>query len=75
MGQFAVQPRERADLGFELGALAAEFLRALGLVPEFGLFEFALDFGQALLLGVEVKDTPVRPGNARPDRAACGTGD
>jgi hypothetical protein len=71
MGQFAVQPRERADLGFELGALAAEFLRALGLVPEFGLFEFALDFGQALLLGVEVKDTPVRPGNGRADRAAC----
>lgn len=66
-----MQPRERADLGFEFSALAAKFLRALGLVPELGLFEFALDFGQTLLLGVEVKDTPVRPGTGRADRAAC----
>ncbi|GAB4506984.1 MAG: hypothetical protein Tsb0026_00440 [Sulfuricaulis sp.] len=71
MGQFGVQPRERADLGLQFGALAAKFLRALGFVPEFGLFEFALDFGQTLLLGVEVKDTPVRPGTGRADRAAC----
>ena len=71
MSELGVQPRERADLGLELGALAAEFLRALGIVPEFGLFEFALDFGQALLLGIEVKDTPVRPGSGRADRAAC----
>ncbi|BAV33608.1 hypothetical protein SCL_1296 [Sulfuricaulis limicola] len=71
MGEFGVQARERADLGFKFGALAAKFLRALGLVPEFGLFEFALDFGQALLLGIEVKDTPVRPGTGRADRAAC----
>jgi hypothetical protein len=71
MGQFGVQPRERADLGLELGALAAEFLRTLGVVPELGLLELALDFGQAVLLGVEVKDTPVRPGTGRADRAAC----
>ncbi len=71
MGELGVQPRERTDLGLELGALAAEFLRALGIVPEFGLFEFALDFGQAMLLGIEVKDTPVRPGTGRADRAAC----
>ena len=51
--------------------LAAEFLRALRVVPEFGLFELALNFGQAMLLGVEVKDTPVRPGTGRADRAAC----
>ena len=71
MGQFGVQPRERADLGLKLGALAAEFLGALGLAPEFGLFEFPLDLGQTLLLGVEVKDTPVRPGTGRADRGAC----
>jgi hypothetical protein len=71
MGQFGVQPYEGADFGFEFGALAAEFLRALGVVPEFGLFEFALDFRQALLLGIEVKDTPVRPGTGRADRATC----
>jgi hypothetical protein len=71
MGQFGVQPRERADLGFQFGAFAAEILGALGIVPEFGLFELALDLGQAVLLGVEVKDTPVRPGTGRADRAAC----
>lgn len=71
MGQFGVQARERADFGFQLGAFAAKFLRALGIVPEFRLFEFALDFGQALQLGVEVKDTPVRPGTGRADRATC----
>jgi hypothetical protein len=70
MGQLGVQPRKCTDLGFEFGALAAEFLRALGLVPELWLFEFALDFGQALLLGIKVKDTPVRPGTGRADRAA-----
>jgi hypothetical protein len=75
MGQFGVQPRERADFRLELGALAAELLRTLGVVPELGLLELALDFGQAVLLGVEVKDTPVRPGTGRADRAACGTGD
>lgn len=71
MGEFGVQPRKCADFGLEFGALAAELLRALGLVPEFGLFEFALDFGQTLLLGIEVKDTPVRPGIGRADRATC----
>jgi hypothetical protein len=74
MGQLGVQPRKCTDLGLEFGAFTAELLRALRIVPEFGLFEFALDFGQALLLGVEVKDTPVRPGTGRADRAACGTG-
>ena len=71
MGEFGAQSRERADFGFQFGAFAAEFLRALGIVPEFGLFEFALDFGQALLLGIEVKDTPVRPGNGPEGRGVC----
>ena len=71
MGELGVQSRERADFGFQFGTFAAKFLRALGFVPEFGLFEFALDFSQTLLLGIEVKDTPVRPGTGRADRAAC----
>ncbi len=69
MGQLGVQPREGADLGFELGTFAPKFLRALGVVPEFRLFQLALDFDQAMLLGVEVKDTPVRPGSGRGGRA------
>ena len=71
MGKFGVQARECTDFGFKFGAFAAKFLRALGLIPQFGLLEFALDFRQALLLGVEVKDTPVRPETGRADRAAC----
>ena len=71
MSEFGVQACERTDFGFEFGALAAEFLRALGIIPELWLFQFALDLGQTLLLGIEVKDTPVRPGTGRADRAAC----
>jgi hypothetical protein len=33
---------------FKLGALLAESLRALRLIPDVGLLEFALDLGQAL---------------------------
>lgn len=71
MGEFGVQSREDADFGFEFGAFASEFLRALWIIPELGLFELALDFGQALLFGIEVKDTPVRPWTGRADRAIC----
>ena len=38
--------------------LLAEGLGTLGLVPYIGLFEFALDFGQAFSLALIVKDTP-----------------
>ena len=34
-------------------------LRALGIVPDVGRFEFALNFDQTFGLGIEVKDTPV----------------
>lgn len=71
MGELGMQPRERADLGFELGALASQLLGTLGIAPDFGLFELALDFYQALLLGFEVKDTPVRPVTGRADRLTC----
>jgi hypothetical protein len=33
-------------------------LRALGVVPDIGVFKFTGDFFQTLLLGVEVKETP-----------------
>jgi len=42
---------------FQAGALLAESLCAIGLVPDVGLFEFALDLGQAFGLVVVVKDT------------------
>ena len=36
----------------------AQRLRAIRLVPDVRLLQFALDFGQAFLAGIEVKDTP-----------------
>jgi hypothetical protein len=56
----ARQPVEAADDAFELRALAPELLRPLGRCPDAGLFEFARDFLQALVLVVVIKDTPSR---------------
>jgi hypothetical protein len=38
--------------------LAAQRLRAFGVVPDIGVFQFAVDFFQTLDLGVVVKETP-----------------
>jgi prepilin-type processing-associated H-X9-DG protein len=40
------------------GALAAQFLGVLGLVPDGGVFQLAVDFDQTLMLLIVVKDTP-----------------
>ena len=50
-----------ADAGdglVERGAFAAQGLRTLGVVPDIGILELALDFLQALDPGVVVKETP-----------------
>jgi hypothetical protein len=39
-------------------ALLVQSLRALGIAPDIRILEFAGDFLQALLLALEVKDTP-----------------
>ena len=36
----------------------ANFLCALGVVPQIGIFDFAIDFFEASFLAVDVKDTP-----------------
>jgi hypothetical protein len=41
-----------------LGALLAEVLGNLGLVPDLRVLQFLEDFGQPFLFGFEVKDTP-----------------
>jgi len=46
------------DGAIERDALLAQRLRAGGIVPDVGRFEFALDFDQAFGAGIEVKDTP-----------------
>jgi hypothetical protein len=42
----------------ERGALAAQGLRALGVVPDVGAFQLPVYFFQTFDLVVEVKDTP-----------------
>jgi hypothetical protein len=42
---------------FEFGALPAEFLGALRVIPDSGLLEFAVYFLQPLVLIVVIKDT------------------
>jgi len=54
IGQFA----DAVDGLVEQRALAAQRLRAFGLVPDIGVFQLAVDFFQTLTLGVVVKDTP-----------------
>lgn len=46
-------------------ALAAQFLGVFGLVPDVRVFEFAVDFDQALMLLIVVKDTPEWTRSAR----------
>jgi len=48
MRQLGGEARQRADLGFQARAFLAEFLGALRLVPDIGLFELALNFDQAM---------------------------
>jgi hypothetical protein len=50
----AVEP---ADQRVELGALLAERLRLLGLLPDLRILELARDLYQPLVLAVVVKDT------------------
>ena len=46
------------DYLLQRGALAAQGLRALGVVPDVGAFQLPVYFLEAFDLLVEVKDTP-----------------
>jgi hypothetical protein len=56
---------------FEFCALAAEFLRAFGVVPDAGLLEFASYFLEAFVLLIVIKDTPSRSRFAPRDLLWC----
>ena len=60
IAQAALEVIQAADDLFEFGALLAEFLRALRVVPNARLLEFAGYFLQALVLVVVIKDTSSR---------------
>jgi hypothetical protein len=44
---------------FESRTLLPERLRSIRFIPDIGLLEFALNFGQAFRLAIIVKDTPL----------------
>ena len=52
---------EPGDHLLELGPFFSKGLRACGIVPDRGLLELSLHFGQALGFAFVVKDTPVTP--------------
>ena len=45
--------------------LAAQRLSVFGFVPDVGVFQLAVDFGQAITFVIVVKDTPEWTGSAR----------
>ena len=55
--RYVSQAQSEIDDLLELRPLLAQCLRTIGLVPHIGLFELALNFGQALCPGIVVKDT------------------
>jgi hypothetical protein len=67
-----VEPRERVDDARERSALLVQPLGALGIRPNVGSFELAIDLLEALALRVEVKDTSAKPGTAPLKRPALG---
>ena len=46
------------QLGGELGAFAAELPGLVGVLPDGGVFQLAIDLFESLLLGVVLKETP-----------------
>ena len=64
VGQAAADAVERADHRLQRLLFLAQLLRALRVFPQLGVFELAVQRRQALLLGVEVKDTSAAPPTA-----------
>ena len=56
------------DHALELRPLLTERLGTLGVTPNIGLLQLALDLDQTLVLGIEVKDTSSRTRSAPEDR-------
>ncbi|OHC29536.1 MAG: hypothetical protein A3J71_03290 [Pseudomonadales bacterium RIFCSPHIGHO2_02_FULL_60_43] len=58
IGQAAGQIVDGFDDQRQRGALTAQALGIFGLVPDVGVFEFAVYFDQTIMLVIVVKDTP-----------------
>jgi hypothetical protein len=57
--QALAEAADAVDRLVQQRALAAQGLRAFGVVPDVGVLQLAVDLFQALDLGVVVKETPV----------------
>jgi len=57
IAQSGVDALQGADRVFEVFSFLAQVLCALLILPDRGVFDQGADFIQALLLGIEVKDT------------------
>jgi hypothetical protein len=49
---------ELSELGAQLGALAPELLRLVGLLPDRGVFQLTVDLFEPFFLVVVLKETP-----------------
>ena len=65
VGQAAAQFVEGFDDLRQLGAFAPQILGVFRVVPDVGIFEFAVDFDQSISFLIVVKDTPEWSGNVR----------
>jgi len=72
IGQRRPDAIQRADGLFQLGAFPAQFLGLFRRIPDFGIFEFAADFSQALGLVIVFKETPVTQCCVRSGLQCCG---
>jgi hypothetical protein len=61
---------ERFNDGFQRFFFFPEILRALGVFPDFRVFQFGVDLFQFLRFQIEVKDTPGDLARARSDQRA-----
>jgi hypothetical protein len=54
--EFRVEALERSQPVFEFGTFTHDFLRGIGIVPEVGIFDFGIQFGETACRGLDVKD-------------------
>jgi hypothetical protein len=71
-GQSVLQAGDAVDVFLQAGALSAQGLGVVGVVPDIRAFQLAVYFFQALTLGFVVKDTPEAKPAVPGDRRCAG---
>jgi len=73
--QSAIEPLDGQYVLFQQRTLPTQRLRALGIVPDIGVFQFTGDFFEAFLFDIEVKETPSATTTDRAGRRCAGESD